>query len=146
MVLGICRCLEFIYPIDRPTMVFYRDLIIDSESGGQQGCPLIGACHAMVQRILLEVAGVIPLAPGTTQFGEIINPPAQLDITPMFADDSIIAGVDTEVSRVLQHWKNLIPSLGLRCSCLEAIPATGPRLGVQCQPIKDRDSHEVAQR
>ena len=85
--------------------------------------PLMGACHAMVQRILLEVAGVIPVAPGTTQFGEIMNPPAQLDITPMFADDSIIAGVDTEVLRVLENWKNIMPSLGLRFSRLEAIPA-----------------------
>ena len=35
LVPSICRWLEFIYPTDRPTMVFYRNLIIDSRTGGQ---------------------------------------------------------------------------------------------------------------
>lgn len=39
---GICRWLAYIYPTDQPTFVFYRGKVIESRSGGQQGCPLIG--------------------------------------------------------------------------------------------------------
>ena len=87
----------------------------------------MGVCHAMVQRILLETAGIISVAPGTTAIGEVLHPPSQLDITPMFADDAIIAGVDSEVKRVLAHWQSIMPRLGLRFSRLEAIPAAGQR-------------------
>ena len=99
-------------------MVFYRVMVLDSRAGGQQGCPLMSACHAMVQRILLETAGIIPSAPGTTPIGQVMDPPARLDITPMFADDAIIAGVDTEVRRVLVQWQSIMPGLGRRFSCL----------------------------
>ena len=36
---GICCWLEFIYPTDCTTMVFYRDMVLDSRAGGQQGYP-----------------------------------------------------------------------------------------------------------
>ena len=124
---GICRWIEYIYPTECPTMVFYHGTIIDSEAGGQQGCPLIAVCHAMVQRILLEVAGLIPIASSTTPVGDVMAPPANLDMCPMFADDCIIAGVAGEVARTLTHWKAIMPSLGLRFSRLEAIPAAGHR-------------------
>ena len=83
----------------------------------------MGMCHAMVQRILLENAGIAPVAAGTTPIGEVLNPPAQLDMSPMFAD--CIAGVETEVKRVVKNWKRIMPSLGLRFSRLEAILAAG---------------------
>ncbi len=44
---GVCRWLEYIYPTDVPTHVFYRGRVIPSESGGQQGCPLIGARYGV---------------------------------------------------------------------------------------------------
>ena len=75
----------------------------------------------MVNRILLETAGIIPVAPGTTAIGEVMHPPARLDTTPVFADDTIIAGVDSEVRRVLVHWQVIMPGLGLRSSRLETI-------------------------
>ena len=87
----------------------------------------MSVCHAMVQPILLETAGIIPAAPGTTAIGEVLGPPAQLDITQMFADDAIVAGVDSEVRRVLIHWKSIMPRLGLRFSRLEAILAADQR-------------------
>ena len=33
---GICKWLEYIYPTDAPTYVFYRGQIIESRAGGQQ--------------------------------------------------------------------------------------------------------------
>ena len=40
---GICKWLEYIY-----------GNIIESRAGGQQGCPLMGACHALVKRMIHE--------------------------------------------------------------------------------------------
>ena len=85
----------------------------------------MSACHAMVQRILLETAGIVSVVPGTTAIGKVLQPPARLDISPMFADDAIIAGEEMEVKRVLIHWQSIMPRLGLRFSRLEAIPAAG---------------------
>ena len=82
-------------------------------------------CHALVQRILLEVAGIIPRDPCTSSVGIVMDPPANLDISPMFADDGAYAGKADEVLRTLRHWQTLMPSLGLRFSRLEAIPAAG---------------------
>eukprot|EP00973_Karenia_brevis_P033670 4642725-Karenia_brevis.AAC.1 len=44
---GCCRWLEFIYPTAGSTCVFYRGRIIPSSAGGQQGDPLMQACHAL---------------------------------------------------------------------------------------------------
>ena len=54
-----------------------------------------------------------------------MDPPADLDMCPMFADDCVVAGVASEVARTLRHWKDIMPRLGLRFSRLEAIPAAG---------------------
>ena len=113
---GIARWLEYIYPTDCATMVFYRGRILDSKAGGQQGCPLMQVCHAMVQRILLEAIGIIPIDPATTPVASVLHPPARLDIIPMFADDAIIAGVATEVLRTLSHWKPLVSFLATSSS------------------------------
>ena len=123
---GICRWLEFIYPTQSATMVFYKDLILDSRAGGQQGCPLMAVCHAMVERIKLEATGLIPVDPATTPVADVMDPPPRLDIVPMFADDCIIAGVAGEVLRTVTHWKRIMPRLGLRFSKLDAIPSAGP--------------------
>ena len=64
---------------------------------------LMTACHALVQRILLEVAGIIPRDLGTSAVGVVMDPPANLDICPMFADDGVIAGMADEVLRTLAH-------------------------------------------
>ncbi len=120
---GICKWLEYIYPTDRPTIVLYRGRVIDSAAGGQQGCPLMMACHAMVQRILLEGLGVVEVDPRTTPVAPVLDPPADLDMTPMFADDGFLAGKASEVLRSLQHLRPVMPRLGLRFSLLEAVPA-----------------------
>ena len=100
---GICRWLEFIYPSDRATIVLYRGRVIESRAGGQQGCPLMMACHAVVQRILLEAIGVVQVDPRTTPVAAVMVPPAELDMTPMYADDGIFAGRAQEVGRTLEH-------------------------------------------
>ncbi len=84
---GMCRWLEFIYPTDMPTIVLYRGRRIDSSAGGQQGCPVMMACHAVVQRILLEALGVVEVDARTSPVALVLNPPANLDMSPMFADD-----------------------------------------------------------
>ena len=45
---GLARWLEYIYPTDQATIVFYRGREIESKAGGQQGCPLMMSCHAVV--------------------------------------------------------------------------------------------------
>ena len=55
---GLSRWLEYIYPTDIDTKVFFQDVAIPSAAGGQQGCPLMTACHAVVQRLLLESLGL----------------------------------------------------------------------------------------
>ena len=89
----------------------------------QQGCPLIGACHAVVQRILLEGIGVLPVAVGTTPVVPVLDPPACLDMTPGFADDGHLAGPAVEVLRAIDHMALLMPRLGLRFSTLKVAPA-----------------------
>eukprot|EP00973_Karenia_brevis_P017822 2448930-Karenia_brevis.AAC.1 len=91
---GLCKWLEFIYLTTVATDVYYRGRIIKSKAGGHQGCPLMMACHALVQRILLESIGVVePLAGSEIQV-PVMSPPAQLDATPGFADDGFLAGTD----------------------------------------------------
>ena len=124
---GICSWLEYIYPTDQPTYVFYRGRVIESRAGWQQGCPLKGLGHALVQRVLLEAIGEVPVDARTTQLAPILDPPAWLDMAPGFADDGFLAGDSGEVLRALQHIMPLMPALGLRFSRLEAIPAAGLR-------------------
>jgi hypothetical protein len=83
------------------------------------------ACHAMVQRILLEALGVVEVDPRTTAVAPVMSPPAALDMTPMFADDGYLAGRSYEVARALTHVKTILPMLGLRFSMLDAVPAAG---------------------
>ena len=133
---GVSRWPEFIDPTDCPTMVFYKGHVLDSQAGGQQGCPLMATCHAMVNRILLEAVGIVPVDPDTTPVATVMAPPADLDMIPMFADDCIIAGKASEVLRTLQHWLPIMPRLGLRFSKLDIIPAAGPRHAIDLQPFE----------
>eukprot|EP00973_Karenia_brevis_P009287 1258353-Karenia_brevis.AAC.1 len=95
------------------------------------------ACHALVQRILLEAIGVVEVDPRTTAVATVMSPPAQLDMAPMFADDAIFAGISTEVARALRHIKTVMPSLGLRFSRLEVTPAAGERHMVDLQEFTE---------
>ena len=47
-----------------------------------------------------------------------------LDIAPLFADDGVIGGVDTEVLRALRHMKLVMPLVGLRFSHLQVCAAS----------------------
>ena len=95
---GICRWLEYIYPTDRATKVFYRGKIIESRAGGQQGCPLMMACHALVQRVVTESLGLLESHEGTRiRPAAVLDPPARLDLAPNFADDGFLADPAPEV-------------------------------------------------
>ena len=89
---GTARWLEYIYPTNQPTKVFYNGKVIDSAAGGQQGCPLMMACHAMVQRMLWESIGLVAIPEGTAVRLPVMSPPAQLDFAATFADDGALAG------------------------------------------------------
>ncbi len=121
---GLCKWLEYIYPTDEATHVFYRGRIIPSRAGGQQGCPLIGACHALVKRMVHESIGVVPAPEGSSARLPLIDSAVDLDIAPLFADDGILAGRRSEVLRALRHVKTVMPSVGLRFSLLQVVAAT----------------------
>ena len=89
------------------------------------------ACHAVVQRILAESLGILP-SPGGSRIlpAAVLNPPAQLDMCPNFADDGFLAGESSEVLRALQHCKQIMPSLGLRFSSLIVAPAVSANCAV----------------
>ena len=55
------------------------------------------ACHAVVQRICLEALGVAAVDPRTIAVAPIMSPPADLDMSPNFADDGFLAGRSGEV-------------------------------------------------
>ena len=124
---GLSRWLEYIYPTASATKVFYRGRIIDSRAGGQQGCPLMAACHAVVQRMLHESLGLVAPPGGSAVHVPLLQPPAALDMAPNFADDGILAGPSREVLRALRHLQRVMPSIGLRFSSLVVGPAAGER-------------------
>ena len=80
VALAVCKWLEFIYPTDVATHVFYRGRVIPFAAGGQQGCPLIGACHALVKRMVHESLGLLaPLAGSQIQLLRIDTSPPPSD-------------------------------------------------------------------
>ena len=85
----------------------------------------MGANHAVVQRILLESLGIVDPPEGVTLSVPVLQPPAQLDMCPQFADDGLLAGKTGEIVRTLRHLNLVMPGLGLRFSKLDAIPAAG---------------------
>ena len=122
---GLSRFLEWAYPTDAAAEVVYRGRLIRSEAGGLQGCPLMAACHGVVQRALPETAGLVPVDPRTAPLGPQLAPSAELDLDPGFADDGVVGGGSAEMLRVLGHWRAVMPALGLRFSRLELVPAAG---------------------
>ena len=120
---GMMKWLEYIYPTDVPTYVLYRGRVIHSESGGQQRCPLIGACHAAVKRMVHESLGIIPPLEGSAIHLPHIDRAVELDIAPLFADDGVVAGNADEVLRAIQHMKKVMPMVGLRFSQLQVAAA-----------------------
>ena len=134
---GVCRWLEYIYPTDVATYVFYRGRVIESKAGGQQGCPLIGAGHALVQRILLESLGLVDVDPRTSPLAPVLQPKPALDMAPGFADDGFFAGPSQDVLASIRHVSSFMPRLGLSFSRLEAIPAAGEVSTVDMQQFID---------
>ena len=132
---GLSRWLEYIYPTAHPTKVFYNGRILDSAAGGQQGCPLMMACHGVVQRLLLESIGVLPVLPGSAVSVPLLDPPARLDMAPCYADDGILAGPAGEVLRALRHMQQVMPSLGLTFSSLEVAAPAGANHTVDWAPF-----------
>ncbi len=122
---GLSRFLEWAYPTDAAVAVVYRGRIIDSVAGGLQGCPLMAACHGVVQRVLPETLGLVAVDPRTAPAGPVLTPAATLDLAPGFADDGYLGGRSEEVLRAVGHWRAVMPALGLRFSRLEVVPAAG---------------------
>lgn len=95
------------------------------------GCPVMMACHAVVQRIVLECLGIVEPPAGTqAPPAAILSPPAKLDLCPNFADDGFFAGEAAEVERVMAHCQQVMPALGLRFSSLIVAPAAGEQRDV----------------
>ena len=132
---GASRWLEYIYPTDQPTKVFYRGHIIDSSSGGQQGDPLMMACHAMVQRMLWEGLGLVAIPEGTVVQLPVLSPPAQLDFAASFADDGVLAGSSQEILRSLRHLQSIMPTVKLRFSTLAVAPSAGKNHRIDLRPF-----------
>ncbi|CAK9062512.1 unnamed protein product [Durusdinium trenchii] len=132
---GLSRWLEYIYPTDIDTKVFFHHVVIPSVAGGQQGCPLMTACHAVVQRLLLESLGLVDPPAGTAVALPTLQPPAQLDMAPCFADDGLLAGPSGEVLRALQHWSVVMPRLGLKLSTASVAPVAGRQHQVDLRPF-----------
>eukprot|EP00973_Karenia_brevis_P061578 8562942-Karenia_brevis.AAC.1 len=61
------------------------------------------ACHALVKRIQLEALGIMPVDPKTTPVAPVLDPPAQLDMAPTYADDGTWGGPSQEVYRAVVH-------------------------------------------
>ena len=71
------------------------------------------ACHAVVQRLLLESLGVVLPLEGSGVHMPVLSPLARLGIAPCFADHGLLAGPSAEVLRCLRHWQGILPQLGL---------------------------------
>ena len=70
--------------------MLYR--VIESVTGGLQGCPLMAACHGVVQKVLMEAIGITSCGWRTTPVAPALDPPAQLELSPGFADDGYVGG------------------------------------------------------
>lgn len=113
-----CRWLRWMYPLESATLVCYRDGVIESKAGGQQGCPLIGACHALVQRAIPESLGQCSVPAGCA--------PPHPHATASTDDRRIglvVAGPQGEVYRAMRHLQDHMPGLGLRFSKVDILPA-----------------------
>ena len=82
-------------------------------------------CHSFVERILQESLELVGIQPGTSPVLPTLDPPAVLDMAPMFADDSTWGGRSQEVHRCLSHLAIVMPRVGLRYSKLDVVPAAG---------------------
>ena len=132
---GMAKWLEYIYPTDQPTYVYYRGRVIESRAGGQQGCPAIGACHAVTKKMLHGALGLIPPSEGSSIQLPVLDPPAVLDMAPNFADDGLLARKSGEVLRALTHLKRVMPMVGLKFSTLQLVPAALDAHTFQVEPF-----------
>ena len=78
---------SLIYPAAALTYLLYKGKVVESRAGHQQSCPLMGACHAVLQRSLLEATGIILEAAGTESLLPTLHLPANVHLTPLLADD-----------------------------------------------------------
>jgi len=85
----------------------------------------MSTCDALVQRILLDSLRVTPVDPMTTQIAPVLDPPVQLDMAPLFADEGALAATSQEILRGVHHLHTVMPLLGLKFSKLDVIPAAG---------------------
>ena len=109
---GLCRWLEFIYPTNVDTLVFFHGHAIPSVSGGQQGCPLRMMAHALVQRVVLESLSIVETDLRTEALAPVLEPRPVLDFAPGFADDGFFAASAAGVLRCITHVKTCMPSWG----------------------------------
>ena len=72
-----------------------------------------------------------------TAVAPIMEPAAPLYLSPMFADNGVFAGTQAEVRRALVHLQPIMPSLGLRFSMLEVVPAAGRSHCIDLQAFRD---------
>ena len=94
IVPGISRWLELIYPTDVTSKVYYRGRVIERAAGCRQGCTLMGACDAVVNRMLHEATGVVPVPDGcsvqplaalTNQRHQKTHSPTTLTVQPYYS-------------------------------------------------------------
>jgi hypothetical protein len=131
-----CVCwLTWIYPWDDAAFVLYRDRVIKSCSGGQQGCPLIRAWHALVQRCVVEALGLCGPWPGTPALTPAMHTPPQIDIAALFSDDGFIAGPQHEVLRAISHLATDLPKLGLHVRKIDIIPTNPEHHSISPNPF-----------
>ena len=122
---GMSRWLRWIYPYDDKAWVIWDGKKIPSGAGGHQGCPLMGLCHAAVQRCIPESLGLAKLWPGTTHIIPVMDPPPAVSLMVMFADDGLIGGGQTEMARVAAHLTAHMPrNTGLSFGKMQAVPAS----------------------
>jgi len=80
-----------------PSFLFYGDVIIQSEKGCQQGCPLAMALYCLVDHQLRERSEIVSAAPQAP--GQQLQPASSVELSASFADDSVDGGEAAEVQR-----------------------------------------------
>jgi hypothetical protein len=94
-----------------PSNLYWSDVVIRSECGCHQGCPLAMALYCNVAQQLREHTGIVESSSAGAPTK--LNPKLNLDISASFADDGTDGGDISELKRGLQAEMELARSLGL---------------------------------
>ena len=95
---GLSRWMEYIYPTNAATYVFFQGTAIESRAGGQQGCPLMMPIFCATKREMRDrVEGV-----------------ADLDFVADFADDGVDGGDPRAVLNALHEEMRIARRFGLK--------------------------------